>query len=35
MLEQIVSAYQSKFNIQPSIYYVKISDGTKILKDED
>jgi len=34
VLEKIIGSYQSKFNIQPSVYYVKISDGTKILDYE-
>jgi len=34
VLDKLISSYQSKFNIQPSVYYVKISDGTKILDYE-
>ncbi len=32
VLNQITKAYQSKFNIQPSVYHIKLSDGVKILK---
>jgi len=34
VLNQITKAYQSKFNIQASVYHIKLSDGVKILKDE-
>ncbi|MGY0407601.1 MAG: galactokinase [Polaribacter sp.] len=32
VLNQIISTYQSKFNIQPSVYHVKLNDGVKVLK---
>ncbi len=35
VLNQITKAYQSKFNIQASVYHIKLSDGVKILKDEE
>lgn len=31
VLNQITEAYQTKFNIKPSVYYVKLNDGVKII----
>jgi galactokinase len=33
-LNKIVLEYQLKFNIKPSIYFVEISDGVKLIKQE-
>jgi galactokinase len=31
VIETIVKAYQSKFNIKPSVYQVNIEDGVRVL----
>lgn len=31
ILEQIINNYQIRFNIKPSIYFVNISDGVKVI----